>query len=60
MDEGQKLSDVTIDDLQISYNSLISFRIEVPKNTANCGGCTLFGEEFGDYNQAIRVQAFYK
>ncbi|MBE5873175.1 MAG: winged helix-turn-helix transcriptional regulator [Lachnospiraceae bacterium] len=60
MDGGQKLSDVTIDDLQISYNSLISFRIEVPKDTRNCGGCTLFGEEFGDYNQAIRVQAFYK
>ena len=60
MDGGQKLSDITIDDLQISYNSLITFRIEVPKDTKNCGGCTLFGEEFGDYNQAIRIQAFYK
>lgn len=60
MDGEQKLSDISIEDLQISYNSLISFRIEVPRDTANCGGCTLFGEEFGDYNQSIRVQAFYQ
>ncbi|MGN0168493.1 MAG: ArsR/SmtB family transcription factor [Acetatifactor sp.] len=60
MDGGQKLSNVTIDKLQIDYNSLLSFRIEVPEDTANCGGCTLFGEQFGDYNQAIRVKAFYE
>ncbi len=60
MDGGQRLSDITIQDLHLDYNSNISFRIEVPKNTANCGGCTLFGEAFGDYNQAIRVKAFYE
>lgn len=60
MDGGQKLSDVTVDHLCIDYNSLLSFRIEVPENTANCGGCTLFGEQFGDYNQSIRVKAFYE
>lgn len=60
MDGGQKLSSVTIDRLQIDYNSLLTFAIEVPEDTANCGGCTLFGEQFGDYNQAIRVKAFYE
>lgn len=60
MDGSQKLSDITIEDLRIDYNSLISFRIQVPRDTANCGGCTLFGEDFGDYNQAIRVKAFYQ
>lgn len=60
MDGGQRLSDITIEQLNINYNSLLSFRIEVPENTANCGGCTLFGEQFGDYNQAIRVKAFYE
>lgn len=60
IDGGQKLSDLSIDDLQLDYNSLISFRIEVPRDTANCGGCTLFGEQFGDYNQGIRVKAFYE
>lgn len=60
MDGGQRLSGLTIEQLNIDYNSLLSFRIEVPEDTANCGGCTLFGEQFGDYNQAIRVKAFYE
>lgn len=60
MDGGQKLSDITIDNLGIDYNSLLSLRIEVPEDTANCGGCTLFGAEFGDYNQSILVRAYYE
>lgn len=59
MDGGQKLSDVTVQDLRLTYNSLLRFRIEVPRATANCGGCTLFGEHFGDYNQDIRIKMFY-
>lgn len=60
MDGGQKLSDITVSSLHLNYNSPLAFRIEVPEDTANCGGCTLFGEPFGDYNQAIRVKAFYE
>ena len=60
MDGTYKLSDVTIHDLQIDYNSSINFKFSVPKDTVNCGGLTLFGEEFGDYNQNILVKAFYK
>lgn len=59
MDGGQKLSDINIWELSIDYNSLITFRIEVPRDTLNCGGCTLFGEQFGDYNQSIRVKAYF-
>lgn len=59
IDGGQKLSELTIEALHIDYNSLISFRIEVPRDTPNCGGCTLFGEHFGDYNQSVRIKAFY-
>ena len=50
---------IAIEDLNIDYNSYITFRFEVPKDTANCGGCTLFGEDFGDHNQAIRIKAYY-
>lgn len=60
MDGSQKLSGVTIQDLQIDYNSLLTFRIQVPRDAKNCGGCTLFGEQFGDYNQSLRVKAFYE
>lgn len=59
IDGGAQISDTTIYDLNIDYTSFISFRIEVPKDTANCGGLTLFGEDFGDHNQAIKVKMFY-
>ncbi len=55
-----KISDTTIDDLNIDYNSTIYFKFSVPKDTTNCGGITLFGEDFGDYNQAITVKSFWK
>lgn len=60
IDGTNKISDVTIQDLDLNYNSYISFRFEVPRDTANVGGCTLFGEDFGDYNQAIKVKAYYE
>lgn len=60
IDGTNKISDVTIQDLELNYNSYISFRFEVPRDTANVGGCTLFGEDFGDYNQAIKVKAYYE
>lgn len=59
IDGTKRLSDATIQDLNIDYNSYITLRFEVPKDTANCGGCTLFGEDFGDHNQAIRIKAYY-
>ena len=60
IDSTSKISNVTIDDLKIDYNSTINFCFSVPKDTANCGGMTLFGEDFGDYNQSITVKAFYE
>lgn len=60
IDGNYKISDVTINDLSLNYNSYISFRVEVPRDTTNVGGCTLFGEDFGDYSQAIRVKAYYE
>lgn len=59
IDGNNKISSTTIQDLNINYNTYISFRFEVPKDTANVGGCTLFGEDFGDHNQAIRIKAYY-
>lgn len=60
MDGSSKISDTTIQDLQIQYNSPILLRFAVPKDTPNVGGCTLFGAGFGDYHQAIRVKAYYE
>ncbi|MCM1264153.1 MAG: metalloregulator ArsR/SmtB family transcription factor [Butyrivibrio sp.] len=55
-----QISDTTIMDLNIDYNSSIDFKFSVPKDTANCGGMTLFGKGFGDYSQNITVKAYYE
>ena len=59
IDGTHRISKTTIEDLNIDYNSVIHLTFAVPKDTANCGGMTLFGEDFGDYNQNIRVKAYY-
>lgn len=60
IDGNHKISDHTIDDLKIDYNSSISLKFSVPKDTANCGGMTLFGQFFGDYGQDISIKAYYE
>lgn len=60
IDGGVKISETTIHDLNIDYSSTISFRFSVPADTKNPGGFTLFGKNFGDYNQSIKVESFYK
>ena len=60
IDGNHKISDHTIDDLKIDYNSSITLKFSVPKDTANCGGMTLFGQFFGDYGQDISMKAYYE
>ncbi len=60
IDGSHEISKVTIRDLHIDYNSSIDLKFSVPRDTANCGGMTLFGSEFGDYSQSIRVKAYYQ
>lgn len=59
IDGTHRISRTKIDDLGIDYNSSVNFTLSVPKDTANCGGLTLFGENFGDYKQNIRVKMYY-
>ena len=59
IDGTHRIGDTTIEDLAIDYNSAISLRFSVPKDTVNCGGMTLFGAQFGDYGQDITVKAYY-
>ncbi|MCR5743143.1 MAG: winged helix-turn-helix transcriptional regulator [Lachnospiraceae bacterium] len=59
MDGTRRISDVTIRDLNIDYNSNITLTFSVPADTPNRGGMTLFGSTFGDYAQDIVVKAFY-
>lgn len=60
IDGGCKISDVTIDSLQIDYTTELTFRISVPKETKNCGGMTIFGKGFGDYDQGIVCTEYFE
>lgn len=53
--DGIGVSDITIDDLMLAYDKEILFRISCSATAKNCGGVTLFGKGFGNYNQDIDV-----
>lgn len=60
IDGGFRIGDVTVDELRIDYTTQITFRISVPKDTKNCGGLTVFGRGFGDYDQGIVCTEYYE
>jgi predicted transcriptional regulator len=57
--DGLKISDVTIDQLQLDYKSTVRFKVQVADDAVNCGGLTIFGKNFGNYNQDIKVRITY-
>lgn len=57
--DKDKLSDVTIDQLAFTDQSVLKFRFSVLPDAAKPNGCTLFGSGFGDYNQGIQVTFSY-
>ena len=56
--DGDFLSTLKISDLDTSADTW-KLRFEVKGDAKNIGGCTLFGESFGNYNQDIKVKLFY-
>ena len=59
IDGGSRISDVTIEDLNLTYNSTFTFRFQVSKDSPNCGGFTIFGKQAGDYGQDIVFKTHY-
>ncbi|WP_373230674.1 ArsR/SmtB family transcription factor [Cohnella sp.] len=57
--DGIRLSDTRLEDLAIHYGEDILFRISVFETARNCGGVTLFGKGFGNYDQDIQVNLTY-
>ncbi|GGI47036.1 transcriptional regulator [Paenibacillus marchantiophytorum] len=53
--DGTQISDVTIEDLSVTFAKEINFRIASLESSSNCGGITLFGKHFGNYAQDIVV-----
>ena len=57
--DDQKLSDVTIDQLKVNAKAPMYLRLEVPDDARHIGGLTIFGRDFGNYNQDIEFRIVY-
>lgn len=53
------LSSVTIDDLNLTSDSIIRFRISVPETAEHLGGLTIYGKNFGNFDQDIKLAITY-
>lgn len=53
--DNEKLSSVTIEQLQLTPESVLKFRFTVHADRENARGFTLFGHGFGDHNQDLRM-----
>ena len=58
--DGLKISDVTINQFNLDYKSTVRFKFEIEEDAKNIGGITIFGSEFGNYNQDIKVRIAYR
>lgn len=57
--DGLKISDVTINEFNLDYKSTVRLKFEIEEDAKNVGGITIFGSEFGNYNQDIKVRIAY-
>lgn len=51
---------IKLSDLNLKNGNKTTFKIAVKENAVYCGGFNIFGEKFGDYNQAIIFTALYE
>ncbi len=57
--DGIKLSDTSLSDILNSSIDNIIFKIEVPKDSEHPGGINIFGNNFGNFNQDIKIRCYY-
>lgn len=57
--DGLKISDTSIKQFDLDYKSAIRFKFQIAENAKNVGGMTIFGSDFGNYNQDIKVRISY-
>jgi Predicted transcriptional regulator len=58
--DGLKVSDVTLEDIKLDYKSDLAIRLSIPDDTAHIGGLTIYGKNFGNYNQGINIRVIYE
>ena len=57
--DGAKISETGLEQLELNYKSDLKFKLAVPKKAEHKGGLTIFGENFGNYNQNIYLRLIY-
>lgn len=57
--DNQRISDVTVASLNLREGDPILFRFAVPDTARHIGGLTIFGRDFGNYNQDIEFRILY-
>ncbi len=57
--DGLQISDVTINDLGLTDKSTIRLKMAVNDDSNHVGGLTIYGKNFGNYNQDINVRINY-
>jgi predicted transcriptional regulator len=59
IDDGCRISDVTLDQINLDYKSDLTFRISVTEQAENKRGLTIFGKIFGNYSQDLLARVLY-
>ncbi|MNE72727.1 hypothetical protein D3C81_1515960 [compost metagenome] len=57
--DGCRISDVTLDQIDLDYKSEMTFRIAVTDKAINKRGLTIFGKSFGNYSQDLLARVLY-
>lgn len=58
--DGQPYSEVSIDELNLHEEEFITLRFEIEADAKNKGGLTLFGKGFGNHDQDIKINVYYR
>ncbi|TCL62045.1 ArsR family transcriptional regulator [Hydrogenispora ethanolica] len=58
--DGVAASEVTLKDIGLDYKSDLSIRLSIPDDTEHIGGLTIYGKNFGNYSQGIKVRVIYE
>ena len=57
--DGLQISDITIKDLNLTDRSTVRFKMAVNEDADHVGGLTIYGKNFGNYNQDINIRINY-
>lgn len=57
--DGVYLSYKNLSDLNLENSRTLKFKIGIDPRSSNQGGLTIFGKNFGNYNQDIHLTAYY-